>query len=242
MPDFQQLAVLALALAPGFVAIEIQSFVALRRRPPALETTLHAIAYSALLYWLTTLGQWGPQYDPAFATLMAGGGFFTALTSQALLLRYLFLLAGGIALGLATGHSLSTGFVRSILAALTGRNVIASTWQEFFHDRPGAGLWAELPDKRRIVGQVTNASDTDDENIVVLAWPQILAADGRRVPMGLTALLLDTSECTLVGVLPDEALPRRIPSLRNRLRSSVVQAPRRLAGFLAIGGARRDQT
>jgi hypothetical protein len=116
------------------------------------------------------------------------------------------------------------------LATLAGRNVIASTWQEFFHDRPGAGLWAELRDKRRIIGQVTNASDSGEESVVVLAWPHIISTEGHPVAMGLDAILLDTNDCTLVGVLPDSALPNRTRGVGERLLARATEFWERTRG------------
>jgi hypothetical protein len=208
VPDVQQLVVLAFALVPGFIASEVQSFVALRRRPPALATTLIAIGYSAVLYSLATVGQWGPQYDPAFDGVASGSSAAAVLTTPSLLLRYLALITAAILLGLITGRSLARGYARKMISRIAGRNVIGSTWQEFLHDRPAMGLWAELRDGRRLIGQVTNASDSTEETIVVLAWPRIVAQDNRTEPMGLDAILLDTKDCTLLGVLPSSEMPK----------------------------------
>lgn len=221
MPDLQQLAVLAFALVPGFIASEVQSFVALRRRPPALETTLTAIAYSAALYLASWVGSWGPQFDPHFARLSADDGIGVALAEPTLLLRYLALIAAAIVLGYLTGRSLAWGWARSLLAALTGRNVIGSTWQEFFHDRPRTRLWIELKDGRRVVGEVTNASDSMDERVLVLAWPSILDTAGNPVPMGLDHLLLDSAECRLMGRLSGGPQAVSSTSALDRLRSFI---------------------
>lgn len=217
MPDIQQLFVLALALVPGFIATEVQSFVALRRQPPALQITLYAIAYSALLYVATAIGSWGPQFDPFFTDVTRGNAL-TVLLHESILLRYLALLGLGVVVGFITGHSLARGYLRAGMASLAGRNVIGSTWQEFFHDRPGMYLWTELKDGRRIVGIVTNSSDSTDESVIVLIYPHIVAENGDPVSMNLGALLLDTRECTMIGVLP--VLPDRI-SLLGRLWSRV---------------------
>lgn len=200
MPDFQQLVVLAFALVPGFIATEVQSFVALKRRPPALETTLYAIAYSAVLYLATTVWPVGPQYDPAFPAFFTGDGIVAALTSPTLVLRYLGLMAAAVFLGWVTGWLLSRGPVRAVIGALTGRNVMASTWQQFFHDDTKALVVAELPDGRRMCGEAVAASDSAGERVIVLAWPSILTSDGRQwVPMGLHRLLLDTEDCVMLG-------------------------------------------
>jgi hypothetical protein len=143
VPDLQQLAVLALALVPGFIAAEVQAFVALKRRLPALETTLQAIAYSAVLYLASTIAELGPQYDRSFAAVASGEGFAAVLTTPSLLGRYLGLIAAAIVLGLITGRSLARGYLRRVLAFISGRNVIASTWVEFFHDQPQELVCAE---------------------------------------------------------------------------------------------------
>jgi hypothetical protein len=202
VPDLQQLVVLAFALVPGFIASEVQSFVALRRRPPALETTLTAIAYSAVLYLATIPFQWGPQFDSDFATVVSTGGLAAALTAPTLLARYLLLVGVAVLLGIITGRSLVWGYGRTILAKLAGRNVIGSTWQEFFHDRPQLGLWLELRDGRRLIGEVTNASDSVDERVILLKWPQILDKTGKPTLMNLGHLMVDSDECVLMGTVP----------------------------------------
>jgi hypothetical protein len=225
VPDLQQLAVLAFALVPGFIASEVQSFVALRRRPPALETTLMAILYSAVLYLASTVGHWGPQFDSHFAVLASGQPLLAAFTAPSLLARYLGLIGAAVLLGLLTGRSLVWGYGRAVLALLTGRNVIGSTWQEFFHDRPTMGLWVELRDRRRIVGEVASASDSLGERVVSLRWPSILDTNGDPVLMNLDRLLIDTNECILMGILPASALPNRTLSLGQRIRGW-LQGPR----------------
>lgn len=204
MPDLQQLIILAFALVPGFVAAETQGFVALRRTTPSSDKVLLAVAYSAGLYLLTTLGGWGPQGANSFRLLLAGD--ISAILNQELLVRYLVLLAIGVLLGIVVGRSLASGRLRSLIAAVSGRNVIASTWVEFFHDRPGAGFWMELRDGRRIAGIVTAASDSGAERFVVLRWPKWVAADGSVVPMKLEALLVDADECALTGEIPKSDL------------------------------------
>jgi hypothetical protein len=205
MPDLQQLLVLAFALVPGFIAAETQAFVALRRSTPSSEKALLAVAYSAMLYFATTIGQWGPQYTTAFQSLAGGDG--VAIVDQALLFRYLLLLGTAIALGLLVGRSLASGLLRRLIVALSQRNVLASTWVEFFHDRSASGFWMELRDGRRIAGVVSAASDNTQEQYVVLGWPKWVAPDGALTPMRLEALLIDTRDCVLTGELLSEDLP-----------------------------------
>lgn len=203
MPDFQQLTVLAFALVPGFIATEVQSFVALRRRPPALETTLYAVVYSAVLYLASTYRELGPQYDPSFATFLSGERVPAALTAPSLVLRFLLLIGAAVVLGWASGRLLSGGPVRSAIAWLTGRNVMASTWQQFFHDDTKSLVVAELRDGRKFCGETVAASDVSDEQVIVLAWPHLLSVDEAQwLQMGLDRLLLDTKDCVVIGKMP----------------------------------------
>jgi hypothetical protein len=206
MPDIQQLIVLAFALVPGFIAAETQAFVALRRSASNADKALLAIAYSAVLYLGASVGRWGPQYSPAVQALQRGEAF--ALTDQDLLARYILLLGLAVALGLVVGRSLGAGWLRRIVAEITGRNVLASTWVEYFHDRPRRRFWIELRDGRRIAGVVAAASDTSDEQYLVLGWPKWVAKNGQVVSMNLSTILVDGSDCVLTGELPDDSSAR----------------------------------
>jgi hypothetical protein len=198
VPDLGQLIVLAFGIAPGFVAAEVQSFASMRRSTPVFEKTLLAVIYSAFLYLVRSIGSWGPQFSPSFATVVSTGET-SALLSPELLLRYLVLLGIAALMGLVTGRSLATGNLRRWIARATGRNLAGSTWQEFFRDRHEPGVWIQLRDGRRIVGVPTGASDQLDERIITLAHPAWVAASGRVTPMNLQAILLDTSDALLVG-------------------------------------------
>ena len=208
MPDVQQLVVLAFALVPGFLAAETQAFVALRRSMASSDKALFAIAYSAILYLATSVGRWGPQYAPAVDALQRGQAF--ALTDQELLARYLLVLALAIGIGLLVGRSLSSGWLRNVIAEATGRNVLASTWVEYFHDRPSRRFWIELRDGRRIAGVVAAASDSSDEQYLVLRWPKWIAGDGRVVGMNLAAVLINSNDCVLTGEMLADAQPPEV--------------------------------
>lgn len=208
MPDFQQLLVIAFALVPGFLAAETQAFVALRRSVSNADKVLLAIAYSAALSLATTFGRWGPQYAPAVGALQRGE--IIALSDQELLARYVLVLGLAVVLGLVVGRSLGAGWLRRIVAELSGRNVLASTWVEYFHDRPRGRFWFELRDGRRIAGVVAAASDTSEESYVVLGWPKWISRSGEVVSMNLATVLVDSKDCILTGELLEDSPPRRM--------------------------------
>ncbi len=207
MPDLQQLLVLAFALVPGFVAAETQAFVAFRRAMPSSEKLLLAVSYSAALYLLSSLGNWGPQYTAAFSRLPTGA--ISSLVDQELLLRYILLLALAVVIGLLTGRSLASGTLRTAIARISGRNVASSTWVEFFRDRAAAGFWIQLKDGGRIAGAVLTASDSMGERAIVLNARKWVSAGGQLVPMNLASVMLQGEDCLLIGeVLPSD-LPKR---------------------------------
>jgi len=207
LPEFQQVLVIAFGLVPGFVASEVQSFVALRRSPPAFEKTLLAVIYTAVLFAASNLGRWGPQFAPSFGDVVAGDP--ESLVTTEFLARYLLLILSAVVLGYVTGHSLSRGVLRRVVARLTGRDVSASAWQQFFHDRLGGAFWIHLRNGRRIVGQVISASDQAGERVIVLRWPRWVSPSGRLTPIGTPALLVNVEEAELIAELAEQDLPNR---------------------------------
>jgi len=197
MPDLQQLLVVAFALVPGFIAAETQAFVAFRRSVASTEKVLLAVSYSAALYLLSTVGSWGPQYAAAFGKLSAGD--LPSVLDQALLARYLLLLVVAVGIGLLSGRSLASGWLRAFVGRLTGRNVASSTWVEFFRDRASAGFWLQLKDGRRMAGTILAASDSMGEQTMVLNRPKWVLADGSLAPMNLNAVMVQGEDCLLIG-------------------------------------------
>jgi hypothetical protein len=197
VPDIQQLLVLAFALVPGFVAAESQAFVAFRRLTPSAEKLLLAVSYSAGIYLLSSIGAWGPQFDQAFARLYQGD--MTAIYDQGLLARYLLLLGVAVGLGVISGRSLASGRLRAILAKVSGRNVAASTWVEFFRDRSSSGFWFQFRDGKRIAGTIRAASDSAGEQVIVVNRPKWVGPDGHLFSMNLQSILVQGSDCNLIG-------------------------------------------
>lgn len=203
VPDFNQLLILTLALVPGFVAIQVQSFVSLAKATPTFDKTLIALGYSAALYLLASLGSWGPQYSPALGRVV--GGSALSLVEGDLLLRYLALLGVAATAGLIVGRSLVSGPLREVVSLLTGRNVIAVTWEQYFRDRPGKAVYVHLANGQGVAGVPVASSAGGAERTLILAYPKWVLGDGSLLSMNMAALLLDVSTSRYIGeILPTD--------------------------------------